>query len=422
MRTRAAGALGITLVLSLVALLLAVYQKVFVPVVHVTVVSDRAGLLLDAGSSVRAFGVPVGEVRGTHLSGNGKVDIDVALDKNQVAKIPEDVSADIRSTTVFGPKSVELEVPRGVVTQPISAGDVIRSGSTTAEVNDAFQVAMHVLKAVRPKELNTTLTATAQALQGRGKKLGAYLTQVNSYLLSFNGHLPAADNDLRVGSHVLRTYAEVAKPLIDTANQAATTGITLDRNSATLQAFLLDTTTASRHVSTFFDKIEEPLINFDTEFTPVSALLHTYAPELGCLLDNTARLGKSYAIVYGNKVPGDPGTAGFLPGQASYDPRRDQPKLVTGVGPVCYPFPNRAHPVPPHVRFDDGTRTVYDGVGPVVNPGTLHDPYGNGYHPRQQGGPAAGLPDWLRKAAMFDFLFGPNAARRMLHGASGGSR
>jgi phospholipid/cholesterol/gamma-HCH transport system substrate-binding protein len=417
-----AGAVGITVVLALVALLLAVYQKVFVPVVHVTVVSDRAGLLLDAGSSVRAFGIPVGEVRGTHLSDNGKVDIDIALDKNQVAKIPDDVSADIRSTTVFGPKAVELEVPRGVVIHPISAGDVIRSGSTTVEVNDTFRVAMHVLKAVRPNELNTTLTATAQALQGRGKKLGAYLTQVNSYLLSFNGHLPELDNDLRTGSHVLRTYADVAKPLIDTANQAATTGITLDRNSATLQAFLLDTTTASRHVSTFFDNIEGPLLNFNAEFTPVSALLRTYAPEFGCLLDNTAQLGKNFAIVYGNKVPGDPGMAGFLPGQASYDPQRDQPKLVTGVGPVCYPFPTPAHPVPPHVRFDDGTRTVYDGVGPVVNPGTLHDPYGNAYHPRRQGWSATDLPRSLRKAAMFEFLFGPKAARKMLHDTRQGSR
>jgi hypothetical protein len=65
---------------------------------------------------------------------------------------------------------------------------------------------------------------------------------------------------------------------------------------------------------------------------------------------------------------------------------------------------------------------VYDGVGPVVNPGTLHDPYGNAYHPRRQGWSAADLPLSLRKAAMLEFLFGPKAARQMLHDTRRGSR
>src|SRR3954454_11034606 len=93
LRTRTVGAVGLTVVAIVVVMLIGVYLKWFSSAVHVTVMSDRTGLLLDRGAAVRVSGVPVGEVRGTKLTDDHRVAIDVALDENKLGLIPQDVTA-----------------------------------------------------------------------------------------------------------------------------------------------------------------------------------------------------------------------------------------------------------------------------------------------------------------------------------------
>src|SRR5690606_27238131 len=111
MRRRLIGATGLVLIATLVAVLLGMYQKVFTPVTEVTVMSDRAGLLLDKGAAVRVSGLPVGEVRSVRQADSGQVAITVALDPDDASRIPDNVTASIKATTVFGAKFVDLEVP-----------------------------------------------------------------------------------------------------------------------------------------------------------------------------------------------------------------------------------------------------------------------------------------------------------------------
>jgi len=377
LRTRVTGVIGLLLVAAVVAGLLGIYLKVFKPVIEVTVMSDRAGLLLDKGSAVRAYGLPVGEVRGVRTAGGAQVAITIALDPDKVDMIPEDVGAVIRATTVFGAKFVELEVPSDASDRPIRAGAVIEATDTTVEVNDSFQHAIELLQAVSPRDLNNTLTQLATTLGGRGEQLGAYLTQLNAYLTSLNRHLPALASDIRLSRDVLQTYADVAPELISAADQAGTTAVTFSDSAATMHAFLVDLTQASKTVSIFLDSLEEPLVDLITEGTPVTNLLRIYSPEVGCLIDNLAQSGIIVGKGLGAKDPGVQSRNGVFPGQESYQPGVNLPKIVTGVGPICYPQPTRAHPLFPHIRFDDGTQTVYDGVGPVVNPGRWGDPFGN---------------------------------------------
>jgi phospholipid/cholesterol/gamma-HCH transport system substrate-binding protein len=373
LRTRTAGAVGLTIVAIVVITLVGVYLKWFSSAVHVTVMSDRAGLLLDRGAAVRVSGVPVGEVRGTELADDHRVAIDVALDKNKLDLIPQDVTAEIRSTTVFGAKFVELDLPDGRSTataaRAISAGDVVQATSVPTEANDSFQDAIDVLRAVDAEKLNTTLGQMATALQGRGEKLGDYLTQVNDYLASFNQTLPTLATDIRQTRDVLKIYADLAPQFLDTADQAATTSRTLTANAATLHALLVDMVDASDKTKEFFDLTGDPLIGSMHELKPVTNLLRVYSPEVGCLIDSLARQSKGIGKGLGAVDPGIQGVSGFLPSQPIYDAKENRPKFVSGVGPICYPYPTIDHPVPVHVRFDDGTADVYDGIGPTANPG-----------------------------------------------------
>jgi len=402
LRTRTVGAVGLTAVAVVVVMLIGVYLKWFSSAVHVTVMSDRTGLLLDRGAAVRVSGVPVGEVRGTKLTDDHRVAIDVAIDKDKLGLIPQDVTAEIRSTTVFGAKFVELDLPdegsTATAARAISAGDVVQATSVPTEANDTFQHAIDVLKAVDVEKLNTTLGQIATALQGRGSELGEYLTQVNDYLASFNQTLPTLAADIRQTRDVLKIYADVTPQFLDTADQAATTSRTLTANAATLHALLVDMAEASDKTKEFFELTGEPLIGSMHELRPVTNLLRVYSPEVGCLIDSLAQQSKGTGKVLGAVDPGVQGVAGFLPSQPIYDVKKNRPKLVSGVGPICYPYPTEAHPVPVHVRFDDGTADVYDGIGPTADPG--EPTYPKSTVTTQPESPSAG---WI---GMLRFLFG----------------
>lgn len=383
LRTRAVGAVGLLAVAGVVAALLGMYQKVFTPVTEITVMSDRAGLLLDRGGSVRAFGLPVGEIQAVRQTDGDQVEIAVGLDPEDAERIPADVTASIKSTTVFGAKFVDLEVPEGALDSSthIAAGDVVEANAVTVEANDTFQHSIELIEAVEPMKLNATLSSVANALEGRGSEIGRYLELLNTYLTSLNAHLPQLEADIGTVDDVLRSYNKAAPHLIDAADQAGTTSVTLDENLATMQTFLVDIVNASDQTERLLAALEKPLARAIKELTPVTDLLRVFAPGLGCFLENTAAMVEVVALGLGKVDPGVQGRAGFFPGQRRYEPELNMPKIVTGVGPVCYPFPTEEDPVPPHVRFDDGTQDIYDGVGPVVNPGTLNDPYGNTYDP-----------------------------------------
>ncbi|HEV7172978.1 MAG TPA: mammalian cell entry protein, partial [Pedococcus sp.] len=61
----------IAVVALLVALSIASFQKVFVPVVHVTLLTDRIGSQMQVSSDVKIRGLIVGEVRSIESTASG---------------------------------------------------------------------------------------------------------------------------------------------------------------------------------------------------------------------------------------------------------------------------------------------------------------------------------------------------------------
>lgn len=359
LRVRSQAVIGIAMIITLVAVLLGTYQKVFTKVVTVTVETDRAGLLLDKGSAVRAFGVPVGEVRSTKVVDGHTASVTIALDTSEARHIPNNVTASIDATTVFGAKFVNLAVPTGPVSQPIRSGDTIQATSTTVEINDVFQHALEVIDTVKPAELNTTLTSMASALNGRGEKLGELLSASNDYLTQFNDHLPAVSSDVQQANGVLKTYADVAPNLLNVADHATTTSKTLRTNQADLDMTLRDVSSASGTIGDFLEDIEKPLVSALTRLTPVTSLLNRYEPELPCIISGLASHNKRISSAFGAQEPGSQALSGFLPAQNPYTYPKDLPKLASGVGPKCYSYPDKEGGTFTHVEFDDGSAGTY---------------------------------------------------------------
>lgn len=365
-RTQLLGAIGLTVIVTISALLIATYQRAFVDVVEVTVHTDRAGLLLDKGARVRMSGVSVGEVRGTRLSEDGTVVVSVALDADTADLVPADVRASIRATTVFGAKFVDLRTPPGAGADaertPIADGAVLSADRVSVEVNDVFQHGISVLQAVDPARVNATLSAAATALDGRGRQLGEALTGWREYLDALEPHLGALESDLATADDVLRIYADVAPALLASGDHLATTSRTLVTQQDDLHALLTGTVETAGSASRLLTALDQPLRRFNREWVPVSTLLDEYSPVVGCLIDSIHNHIGIFDGFFGGFQREQNFyyiKTGFLPGQDPYTLAKNRPKLVTGVGPVCYPEATAEHPSLPHIDFDDGTAGTY---------------------------------------------------------------
>lgn len=162
------------LVVVIAAVLLLVYHSFrgsFAPGITVTVETDRAGLMLDRGSMVKAHGVQVGTVASVVHTQSGAV-VELSLNPDDAARIPVGVGADIRATTVFGAKYVTLTDPPIPGPTGLSDGTVLLASNVTVETNTVFESLSGVLQAVDPAKLNSTLGALSSALRGRGDALG----------------------------------------------------------------------------------------------------------------------------------------------------------------------------------------------------------------------------------------------------------
>jgi len=377
-KTQILGAIGLAAIVGVSALLIATYQKTFIDVTHVTVESDRAGLLLDKGARVRLAGVAVGEVRGTTLRPDGTVEIEVAIDEDKKDLVPADVAAAVRGTTVFGSKFVDLQVPRRPAgsqasARSISAGDVIKSTAVTTEVNDVFAHGVEVLKAVNPTELNAALTSVSTALEGKGDQLGQFFVDWNRYFAAIQPHLGTLEKVFATAPDVLGTYADAAPALIDTGDQLGTTSETLASNEDEFDALLKGAVAGAGSAEQLLVGLDAPLRAFNEQWLPVTELGRRYSPEIGCVIQGLNLQVRTFAKMFGNEESDEHyfyAKTGFLPGQEPYTLEENRPKLLTGVGPACYAESTLKHPWVPHVNFDDGTKDVYssDSIGKPVSP------------------------------------------------------
>ena len=117
------------ILLAVIALLvfvtLSLFFGTFAPSVPVTLTSERTGLVMEDGAKVKMRGVLVGRVSSIE-GGKDAASLKLEIFPDQVKYIPANVTAQIRATTVFGAKYVDLSTPATPVRSGSSAGAVIR--------------------------------------------------------------------------------------------------------------------------------------------------------------------------------------------------------------------------------------------------------------------------------------------------------
>ena len=406
---RTYGVVFLVVLALLVGLTVAIYNKTFVDVVHVTLKTDRVGNQLAPPADVKLRGMIVGEVRS--VSSNGKrATVDLALQPRTVGLIPANVTARLLPKTLFGEKFVDLQIPPRPSQARLSEGDVITQDrtSTAIELERVLDNLLPLLRTINPGKLNATLNALATALEGRGKRLGENLELVDGYFTRLNPELPTIQQDLVGLADVSAIYADAAPDLVRMLRNFSVTTATIKDKSEVYAGFLAGTAGFATTTRQLLEEDGDRIIQLAAVGRPTLGLLARYSPEYPCLLQGLAQsddfIGKTFAngelhitleVTRARK--------GYQPGE--------EPAWRENRGPECYGVPNPPRPWPGN-HFRDGTNG--DGSASAI-PQFLLDPQSGTSGSREEQGvvdalvapqmgvPAGDVPD------VATLLFGPMA-------------
>lgn len=251
--------------------------------VPVTLTADRAGLVMDPNAKVKLRGVQVGRVAEI-VGGSEPVVLKLQIDKDKLKYIPANVEAQIRATTVFGAKYVDLIYPEHPSAERLQAGQKLVSRNVTTEVNTVFQNVVAVLDRIDPAKLNSTLSALAEGVRGQGERIGQATTDANEVLQELNARSDTIRDDWRALTEFNDTFSSAAKDILTVLDAASTTSETVAGRASQLDALLLATIGLSNSGISLLAPNQENLVKGINVLAPTTSLLHKYDPSYTCLL------------------------------------------------------------------------------------------------------------------------------------------
>ena len=270
------------LVAGLIVLTAASFSGTFRAFIPLTLVSDRAGLVMEPGAKVKLRGVQVGQVAsiGTDVKA---AQLRLKMDPGPFKYLPSNLEAEIKSTTAFGSKYIDLILPDHPSPAALKPGAVLRSRNVTVEVNTVFQNLQSVVQALDPAKLNAILSAFAQSVRGKGDRLGQAITDANNVLLTVNPRMETIHKDWRLFGKTTAIYSDAAQDILSVLDSAATTSAALTENQRSLDTLLLSAVGFSQTGINVIGRNESNIVESVNLLDPTTALLNKYSPTFTCL-------------------------------------------------------------------------------------------------------------------------------------------
>jgi phospholipid/cholesterol/gamma-HCH transport system substrate-binding protein len=329
------------------------YQGAFSNEVNVLLRTQRAGLLLDKGAAVRILGIRVGTIRDVSAQGDTAV-ITIGIKQDRADDVPSNALVQLKPTTIFGAKYVELEMPRDPSPVPVAEGAVLKQSGSQVESNEVFKNVVDLLTAVQPQKVNSALSAVAGGLAGRGQKLGTSISQANDFLGGIEPSLDDAERDLTLATRVIPIYQKAYPSLVSTLDNFRTTSATLVTQRPAIGTFLQDLRIATGDTTALLVDASGPLGRAVNQLDKPTATLQRYAPEFSCFIKGAARLDQISLPAF-SKYKGVVSQVSLMPRAEPYSYPEDLPKVAADNGPNCYglPFRSAENPIG-QMTFDTG--------------------------------------------------------------------
>jgi virulence factor Mce-like protein len=331
-----AGLLTVLTLVVIFAVAVGLFRDSFKRTVPVTVISDRAGLVMYPEAKVKLNGAQVGKVASIEPLPDGSAALHLAIDPASLDAIPANVGAEIASSTVFGSKFVELVPPADPSASSLSAGKVIQGNNVTVEVNTVFQQLVSILSKVEPVKLNQTLGALSQSLSGRGDKFGQSLVDLDSALIKINPALESLNHVIAVAPTVFDAFADASPDLLAVLDNTSRVGETVVNEQGNLDALLVSAIGLADIGTDVVSANRQPLTDVLRLLVPTTDLTNQYNAALTCGIGGLIPL----ATGPGAPVPGAVLLQSFFLGRERYRYPGNLPKVAAKGGPQCTDLPN----------------------------------------------------------------------------------
>jgi phospholipid/cholesterol/gamma-HCH transport system substrate-binding protein len=182
--------------------------------------------------------------------------VTIAVPESDLDKIPDNVVARILPATVFGTSFVDLVVHDTPSKDSLEKGAVIPADQTqdTLELQQALDDIDRLVKALGPAELASAIGSAAEALDGRGARLGEIIDTLSGYLGRLNPQLPLIRDDVHKLATNLEIVDDIAPDLLDATEDGLVTLHTIVTQQAAIRAIISGGTSLVRTSTAFLDE------------------------------------------------------------------------------------------------------------------------------------------------------------------------
>jgi phospholipid/cholesterol/gamma-HCH transport system substrate-binding protein len=384
----------VLLIAAAVPLSVMAFKRDLTDYANVTLVSDRAGLVMDVNAVVKYRGVEVGRV--ASIDPKNGATLGLELNPNQLRYIPANVEAQISSPTVFGAKYVDLRPPSDPSRKRLESGAVLTTNKVSIESNTVLKDLVNVLNQIDPAKINAVVSALAEGFRGKGEAIGQAITDFNQVLMAVNPRSELIRADWRAFGGFSDAYAGAAQSLVTVLDTGADNAAVVNRQSKDLDFALVTLTGLGKSGNKLFSPTNTTnLIHLLKELEPTTRLLMKYNPELTCtFLGAKLVMDRGYADAFTFNGRSFLADAGLLFGDDTYKYPDNLPVMDVKGGPggtpSCGSLPDVEKNFPQ--RYLITNSGFGNGMDVRPNPGVGFPGYAN-YAPGTRGTP---LPPTLK--------------------------
>jgi phospholipid/cholesterol/gamma-HCH transport system substrate-binding protein len=285
---------------------------------------------------VKIRGVIVGRVTSIGRADDGGVRVNIDIPRDNLEMVPGNVVARILPATVFGTSYVDLVTPGRASTTSLHSGAVIPADKSqgTLELQQALDDIDSLVKAVGPAELASAIGSAAQALDGRGLKLGDTVEVANAYLAKLNPRMPAVREDLRKLADNLELARGVLPDFLQATDDALATARTLVEKKASLAALIAGGTNLTASANDLLSANQAALVRFVDNSAVLLDVVYQnrHAGISGAIATNRALAAKLATVVQHGYINS---TTSFELDVPPYYTRADCPRFGAARGDNC---------------------------------------------------------------------------------------
>ena len=292
------GAVLAVFVAVMVWAIVSAFTGSFTNVLKIRAVLPAGSNAVTVAAPVEYLNVTVGKVGSETEGPNGEVQVQLQIYPRMLPRIPKGVQAQVAPLSIFGNQYVNLVRPATIAPGHLEAADFIAPyvGAPSTSLQGTVSQLYDLLNALHPADLDTALTAFAQALNGEGTALGHALAGSGRYLGSaVVPNLATMNADIGLLTPVNNEIDRSAADLLATLSNSATTGQTITQQQSALKAFLAQGTDAIRQFSSVLSQVQGTLPRLMNESGPLLADVTRSPDELSRTLSGLTQFAAAVA-------------------------------------------------------------------------------------------------------------------------------